>query len=375
MAWVQCSVEVDDTTRVSIMGKSLRGESQMMKCKDQRKEARMVMASLRLSLESRYVLDSGVVAPLMLYMLEVLLPSQVCLISSLLDTTSQSFSIFHFPKILSSSQLTSKTRAFDLIMSLGVHGHLLKPILVDDASTVEEEYTQEPYVDKIMEILGTRKQDYLKAQSLSAYYMKFYFPSGRSSQGIAAAGDPESENVSSLAEVRSPGSVYRPEWGVTNGSLLDTPEACQDLLRLRFEQEAKLLRKSVAQVARWDQRIQAQELEIKNLEARLETEAEMKKAAEDKSVGLIKELEDLRARFSDLQVSNEHLSQQVATLQEQVSGEEKLKASFEEFKRYEDERVEQGCAELDARLDALSIDFDEELYPHMLTAIAGAGGS
>nr|GEW52682.1 hypothetical protein [Tanacetum cinerariifolium] len=99
--------------------------------------------------------------------------------------------------------------------------------------------------------------------------------------------------------------VYRPEWGVTNGSLLDTSEACQDLvdhaapsgyfselrhmhnedflgqyninlaqqvamgsqLRLRFEQEAKLLRKSVAQVARRDQRIQAQELEIKNLEA------------------------------------------------------------------------------------------------------------
>nr|GFD04439.1 hypothetical protein [Tanacetum cinerariifolium] len=38
-------------------------------------------------------------------------------------------------------------------------------------------------------------------------------------------------------------------------------------LRLRFEQEAKLLRKSVAQMARRDKRIQAQELEIKNLEA------------------------------------------------------------------------------------------------------------
>nr|GFD58952.1 hypothetical protein [Tanacetum cinerariifolium] len=73
----------------------------------------------------------------------------------------------------------------------------------------------------------------------------------------------------------------------------------------------------------------------------------------------------------DLQVSNERLSQQVATLQEQVSGEEKLKAAFEEFKRYEDNRVEQRCAEMDARLDALSIDFDEELYPYMLTAIAG----
>nr|GEZ67024.1 hypothetical protein [Tanacetum cinerariifolium] len=98
---------------------------------------------------------------------------------------------------------------------------------------------------------------------------------------------------------------------------------------------------------------------------------EMKKAAEDKSAGLIKELEDLRSRFLDLQVGNEHLSQQVATLQEHVSGEEKLKAAFEEFKRYEDELVEQRCVELDARLDALSIDFDEELYPHMLTAIAG----
>nr|GEW79177.1 hypothetical protein [Tanacetum cinerariifolium] len=48
----------------------------------------------------------------------------------------------------------------------------------------------------------------------------------QSSQGIAAARDPKSENASSPAEVGSPKSVYRPEWGVTNGSLLDTPEAC-----------------------------------------------------------------------------------------------------------------------------------------------------
>nr|GEY46265.1 hypothetical protein [Tanacetum cinerariifolium] len=47
---------------------------------------------------------------------------------------------------------------------------------------------------------------------------------------IAASGDPESENASSPTEVGSPGSVYQPEWGVTNGSLLDTPEACQDLV-------------------------------------------------------------------------------------------------------------------------------------------------
>nr|GEW27480.1 hypothetical protein [Tanacetum cinerariifolium] len=231
----------------------------------------------------------------------------------------------------------------------------------------------------------------------------------QSSPGIAAAGDPESENASSPADVRSPGGVYRLKWSVTNGSLLDTPEACQDLgdhvappsyfselrhmpnadflgqynvnlarqvamgsqLRLRFEQEAKLLKKFVAQVARRDKRIQARELEIKNLEALLETEAGMKKATEDRSAGLNQELENMRAQFSDLQVSNERLSQQVATLQQQVSGEEKLKAAFEEYKRKQDELVGQRCAEMDARVDALSIDFDEELYPHMLTAIAG----
>ncbi|GJU68856.1 hypothetical protein Tco_1255115 [Tanacetum coccineum] len=48
-----------------------------------------------------------------------------------------------------------------------------------------------------------------------------------------------------------------------------------------------------------------------------------------------------------------------------------IKAAFEEFKKYEDDRVEQRCTEMDARLDKLSVDFDEELYPHMLTAIVG----
>ncbi|GJU72532.1 hypothetical protein Tco_1263937, partial [Tanacetum coccineum] len=60
----------------------------------------------------------------------------------------------------------------------------------------------------------------------------------------------------------------------------------------------------------------------------------------------------------------------VSTLQAQVTGEEQIKAAFEEFKKREDDKVEKRCAEIDARLDALSIDFDEELYPHMLIAIA-----
>ncbi|GJW14241.1 hypothetical protein Tco_0018374 [Tanacetum coccineum] len=142
-------------------------------------------------------------------------------------------------------------------------------------------------------------------------------------------------------------------------------------LRLRFEQEAKLLKKSITQVARRDQRIQARKNKIKNLKALLKAEADMKKSAEAKNVELVKELERLYAQFTDLQVSNDRLSQQVSTLQAQVTGEEKLKAVFEEFKKYEDDRVEKHCAEIDVRLDTLSIDFDEELYPHMLTVIAG----
>nr|GFB31390.1 hypothetical protein [Tanacetum cinerariifolium] len=168
-----------------------------------------------------------------------------------------------------------------------------------------------------------------------------------SSQGVAVARDPESENVSSPAEVGSSGSVYRPEWGVTNGSLLDTPEACQDLmdhaaplarqvamgsqLRLRFEQEAKLLRKSVAQVAHRDQRIQARESEINNLEALLETEAGMKRAAEEKSAGLSQELERMRAQFSELQEAK-LLRKSVAQV---ASREQRIQARESEIKNLE----------------------------------------
>ncbi|GJS78114.1 hypothetical protein Tco_0727995 [Tanacetum coccineum] len=156
-----------------------------------------------------------------------------------------------------------------------------------------------------------------------------------------------------------------------------------------------LLKKARAKISRRDQRIQVKEGEIKkldqevkslratetevhglrnqtkNLEMLLEAEADMKKAAEAKNTELTKELESLRVWFLDLQVNNNQLSQQVSNLQAQITGEEKIKATFEQFKKYEDDRVEQRCAEMDAHLDKLSMDFNEELYPHMLTAIVG----
>nr|GEZ12953.1 transposase (putative), gypsy type [Tanacetum cinerariifolium] len=153
--------------------------------------------------------------------------------------------------------------------------------------------------------------------------------------------DPQSRLTADVSQV-----------GVTNGCLLNAPKAYQDLVDhiappRYFSEEAKPLKKSVDQVASRDKRIQDRENEIKNLETLLEAETDMKKAAEGKSAELIKELENLQAQFSDLQVSNNCLSQQVSALQAQ------------------------RCAEMDTRLDALSIGFDEELYLHMLTAIIG----
>ncbi|GJR39909.1 hypothetical protein Tco_1215593 [Tanacetum coccineum] len=247
-------------------------------------------------------------------------------------------------------------------------------------------------------------------------------------------GSPESRRSTSAPSIiRSPSSIYQPGWGVTNDCRLETPEACQDMvdhtmppgffsklrhlpnteflaqynvnlarqvalgsqLRLRFEQEVRLLKKARAQVARRNERIQVREEEIKrlgkeveslkvveaevhslhnqtkNLETLLETEVNMKKATEAKNAELAKELESLRAKFLDLQLNNNQLSHQVSTLQAQVTGEERIKVAFEEFKKYEDNKVGQRCAEMDARLNKLSVDINEELYPHMLMAIAG----
>ncbi|GJX22926.1 hypothetical protein Tco_0227371 [Tanacetum coccineum] len=136
-------------------------------------------------------------------------------------------------------------------------------------------------------------------------------------------------------------------------------------LRLRFEQEVRLLKKARAQIARRDQRIQVRKDEIKrldqeiqslrtieeevhglcnrtkNLETLMEAEVDIKRVAKAKNAELTEELESLRAQFSDLQVNNNQLSQQVFNLQAQVTGNEKIKAAFEDFKKYEDDKVEQ----------------------------------
>ncbi|GKF97426.1 hypothetical protein Tco_0293247, partial [Tanacetum coccineum] len=137
-------------------------------------------------------------------------------------------------------------------------------------------------------------------------------------------------------------------------------------LRLRFEQEVRLRKRAMEKIAKREQRIHAREEEIKRLDA----EVKSLKVVETEVHGLRNQAQNLKTLL-EAEVNNNQLSQQVSTLQAQVTSEEKIKAAFKEFKRLEDEKVEQRCTEMDARLDAMSIDFDEELYPHMLTAIAG----
>ncbi|BAT83059.1 hypothetical protein VIGAN_04015900 [Vigna angularis var. angularis] len=90
-----------------------------------------------------YVLNSQTAAPLILSMLEEML----------------------------SSNTACRVRVFDLILNLGVHAHLLEPIVANDASTIEEEYSQESYYDSDTQVMvpgSTKASSQNKSDSGSA---------------------------------------------------------------------------------------------------------------------------------------------------------------------------------------------------------------
>ena len=69
-------------------------------------------------------------------------------------------------EMLNSPRLASRSRAFDLILNLGVHGHLLEPMIHDDISAIEEE----TYFDNeaLFATQGNRKPDYSKQMENSS---------------------------------------------------------------------------------------------------------------------------------------------------------------------------------------------------------------
>ncbi|GAB4854844.1 hypothetical protein Ancab_023429 [Ancistrocladus abbreviatus] len=90
-----------------------------------------------------YVLDPQSAAPLTLSMLE---------------------------DMVSSPRLSSRTRAFDLILNLAVHAHLLEPVVPDDVSTIEEEYSQEHFYedDAKLEMQRNIADSFKRTGSISA---------------------------------------------------------------------------------------------------------------------------------------------------------------------------------------------------------------
>lgn len=69
--------------------------------------------------------------------------------------------MYVFQGMLSSQRVASRTRAFDLILNLGVHAHLLEPMLPEDTPITEESKTlQEPYLnsDERDEQSGTQQK-------------------------------------------------------------------------------------------------------------------------------------------------------------------------------------------------------------------------
>ncbi|GJW62959.1 hypothetical protein Tco_0114843 [Tanacetum coccineum] len=232
-------------------------------------------------------------------------------------------------------------------------GKSLARMSVDTGLAIHAQKTQEPPMRRKLSTTQIRFRMLNRGPSKmshNAVNLISSFRGCRSSKEKGIAGDQDSKiSTPSPPITGSPGIIYQPGWGVPNSCRLDTLEACQDVvdhiaplgyfselrhlpndeflsqyninlarqvamgsqLRLRFEQEAKLLKKSVAQVARRDQRIATREKHIKDLEAQLEVEINMKKATEVKNSEVTKELEDLRMRFSGLEVGNAQLSQQV----------------------------------------------------------------
>ncbi|KAL9291156.1 hypothetical protein AtNW77_Chr3g0168421 [Arabidopsis thaliana] len=95
-----------------------------------------------------YVLDARIAAPLTLSMLE---------------------------EMLCSTKAPCRIRVFDLILNLGVHAQLLEPMISDNATTIEEDYAQETYIDNENRLLlqGTRTKDLPKMSSTSSAIENF----------------------------------------------------------------------------------------------------------------------------------------------------------------------------------------------------------
>ncbi|GJX35505.1 hypothetical protein Tco_0247062 [Tanacetum coccineum] len=229
-------------------------------------------------------------------------------------------------------------------------------------------------------------------------------------------------------------NVYVPEWNVTNGARVDSSSLCRNLLdhvtplalavsyiiqflcigslghfninsaqhvcmvsklRLWYEHEIISWDKFQKKFTDSSAAVQQRDAEIGVLKAKLE-----KAESEDAEVGVlcgrVSELEieavamseevdtlnkhnaELLGKVSARESEREELSGQVIrlgadceSLRSEVAGEAKLREEFKSFQDAKARRFEENSAQLDARIADVRRYMDNDLYPHMFTAIAG----
>ncbi|GJZ08883.1 hypothetical protein Tco_0543166 [Tanacetum coccineum] len=166
-------------------------------------------------------------------------------------------------------------------------------------------------------------------------------------------------------------------------------------LRLRYEHEITIREKIEYKFVKNSEIIQQRDSEVAALKSkleRLESESadsvtprkrvfELETAAAAKSeelAGLNVQNAELLGKVSWLKLVCDRLKSQVTKLEVdweslcgEVAGEAKMRAEFMSVQDAEAQRIAQLNAELDARIAELNHDMDTELYPHMLTVVAG----
>nr|GEU74316.1 hypothetical protein [Tanacetum cinerariifolium] len=170
----------------------------------------------------------------------------------------------------------------------------------------------------------------------------------------------------------SDSNVYVPKWNITNDARVDNHALCRNPLDhiTSFGYWAALRNQTDAR-ERFQKRftesymvIQQRDAEIVDFKAKLER-------SEGENAELLGKVSALELVCEELNGKVSQLTTDCDGLQGEVVGEAKMR---EEFVCQQDAaacRFDEWAAELDARIVDVRRDMDTDLYPHMLTAIAG----
>ncbi|GJT94018.1 hypothetical protein Tco_1082863 [Tanacetum coccineum] len=175
------------------------------------------------------------------------------------------------------------------------------------------------------------------------------------SQGSSADDFYESQTVDSATAM----NVYVPNWNVTNNARVDNPVICRSLLDLVTPPGYWAALRNQGDVGFLDafninspQYICMADAKVVELKVKL-------KKSESKAA----EVEELRKRVFDLEAMVAVKVGEAASLTTQNAGLLEKDAA--------ERRFTESVVELDARIADVRRDMDNDLYPHMLTAIAG----